>query len=193
MRRFFLAFATLATALCIAGPASAGDSFLVDSGTHSRASTLDIFIPLGGLVLDTYTHYGIGGWYAYPIVPNGFISALNDAFYIEGGAAIEHYSWSYGFLTDCSTSWWRLTPMAGARWDFNITPKFTAFATAKLGYGIGLGDAAFKCGSYNVPVKVDASAFMYNVGVGGYYRFSDSWAFRFDIGNWVAVGIGTQL
>ena len=44
-----------------------------------------------------------------------------------------------------------------------------------------------------LPVKVDASAFMYNVGVGGYYRFSDSWAFRFDIGNWVAVGIGTQL
>ncbi len=193
MRRFFLALATLATALCIAGPASAGDSFLVDSGTHSRASTLDFYIPVDGLFIGTYTHFGVGVWYGYPIVADGFISALNDAFYIEGGAAVERYSWSVGWGSNCSESWWRVSPMAGVRWDFNITPKFTAFLNAKLGYGVGFGDN-YDCGGVKYTGSgASLSEVKYITSVGGYYRFSDSWALRFDLGNFDAVGIGTHL
>lgn len=193
MRRFSLVLATLATTLCLAGPAQA-ESFLVDSTTHTRAPTVDVFLPLDGLLFGSYTHYGLGAWYGHPIAPDGFIGALNDAFYIEAGAAIERYSWSYGWGTKCDVSWWRVSPMGGIRWDFHITPKFTAFLNAKLGYGIGLGENV-DCGGVKVTTasSTSYSEFKYIGSVGGYYKFSDTWALRFDLGNFDAIGIGTTL
>lgn len=191
MRRFLLTLLALAVSASLAVPAFA-DSFLMDTSTHTRKSTVDVFIPIGFLGT---THYGLGGWYGYPIVPDGFLPMLNDAFYIEGGAAVEHFSDSIGWISTCSVTWNRVTPMAGVRWDFNITPKFTAFATGKLGYGIGFGDKVdcgsvkWTSGSTGASYSEVATAF----GVGGYYRLTDAWAFRFDVGNWFSVGAGTTL
>jgi len=166
-------------------------SVLKDSSTHdSRPHTLDAELILGYL-FGSYNHIGIGGWYGYPVLPDGFIPKINDAFYIEAGASIERFS--YGLVV-CNESWWRLTPAGGVRWQFNLTQDWSAFATAKVGFGVGFADS----NNCNVGANYSLASttqFMFDTGLGAYWNFADNWRMRVDLGYYssFAVGVGTDI
>ena len=108
MRRMTLALFAVALFNALPSTASAADMIIKDASVHERAMHADLFL-VGGFF--GYTHVGLGGWFAYPIMPDGFIPSLNDAFFIEVGGAVERYSWDWGgWGLDCSYSWWRATP-----------------------------------------------------------------------------------
>lgn len=171
-------------------------SVLKDSSTHdSRPHTLDAELILGYL-FGSYNHIGLGGWYGYPVMPDGFIPKINDAFYVEAGASVERFSWDYGIIGyNCSQSWWRITPAGGVRWQFNLTQDWSAFATAKLGFGIGFADS-YDCGGITGSSGgADLSKFVFDTGLGAYWNFADNWRMRFDFGYYssLAVGAGTDI
>jgi hypothetical protein len=176
-----------------AAPAQAR-TIIEDTSTHLRRPGLDFTANVG--LFGAYTHLGLGAWYSYPILPDGFLPQLNDAFYIEGGAAMDwfhtRYNQGYGTSTiNCTTGWWRMTPMGGGRWDFHITPEFTAFGVAKLGWGVGFAEN--RSSNCTAAAGVDFSAPQLDIGVGGYWQFSDAWALRFELSSWPTVGVGTKL
>ncbi len=161
-----------------AAPALAEDwSVLKDTSVHSsRPQTLDV-----NLILDPgivgYFGFGVAGWYGYPVMPDGFVPAINDALYIEAGAALKRESWS---ALGCDAHQWSLTPMGGVRWEAYLTKEWTAFALAKLGYGMGFGAGA-SCGGVSWTGS-SSSEFKWDFGVGAFYKMSDTWTFRMEIG-----------
>jgi len=171
-----------------AGPVRASEdwSTLKNPAVHdTRPQTLDISLILGFL-FGSYSHFGVAGWYGYPIVPDGFIPKLNDALFIEAGAAVERYSFS---IAACGESWWRVSPMGGVRYQMYLTDEWTVFATAKLGYGIGFASAA-DCAVINGTT----SQVVWDSSVGAYWNFSPNWHLRLEMGYFgVNPGIGMQL
>jgi hypothetical protein len=169
-------------------------SVLKDSSTHdSRPQTLDLELIIGYL-FGSYNHFGLGGWYGYPILPDGFIPKINDAFYIEAGAAVERFSYGTSFVTSCNETWWRVSPAGGVRWQFNLTQDWSAFATAKAGFGIGFADSV-DCGSVHLAGTANTSQFIFDTGLGAYWNFAENWRMRFDLGYYssLAVGAGTDI
>ncbi len=193
LRGGLIALSFVALPLVLPSQAHA-ESIIRDSSVHSdRPHHLDF---VGSFGFFGYTHLGLGGWYAFPVVPDGFIPNLNEALYVELGANIERYSWDWGYFGyNCSEQWWRVTPMGGVRWDWYLTDQWTVFAKGKLGYGIGFADS-YNCNGYTGPISasgVNYSAVAGDGGVGAYWKFSEDWAMRFDIGYWWGVGAGVEL
>jgi hypothetical protein len=171
----------LLVALCFtAAPAFAADwSVLKDTSTHStRPQTLDVNLILNPFF--GYSDYGVAGWYGYPVMPDGFVPAINDALYIEGGAALAYFSTSFG-LGGCDLSWWAVTPAAGVRYQAYLTEDWTVFALAKLGYRKGFGGDA-SCNGVNIGSAVDYSNVVIDTGVGAYYKLNEQWILRLEMG-----------
>jgi len=175
-----------------ANSASAADSFSVlkDPSVHdTRPQTIDVAVILG-FIFGSYNHYGVGAWYGFPILPDGFIPSLNDALYIEAGAAIERYHWTFG--NACKESWTRFTPMGGGRYQMYLTQDWTAFATAKIGFGFGFNDSIDCLGS--TAGSASNSQLVGDVSLGAFWNFSRTWHARFEIGYFgITPGIGTQF
>lgn len=186
-RSLALAF-VLAQGLVVVAPAHASQSIIRENATHDRQQW-NVFAVAG--FWGVYTHFGVGAWYAYPIVPEGFLPKVNDAFFIEAGGAVERFN--YG-ATGCNDSWFRVTPLGGVRWSFYFTDEWSAFGTAKLGYGLGFGDSS-DCDVLGTnAVNVSYSQFAIDGAVGAQWQFSDAWAMRFELGYLGAtVGVGSDL
>ncbi len=180
-----------------ASSAQAADTWAVlkDKSIHdTRPQTLDLNLILG--FYGVSAHYGVAGWYGYPIVPNGFIPAINDALYIEGGAAIERYSNSSAFFYgNCDFSSWALTPLVGGRYQVYLTKDWTVFVLAKLGYTIASDQSCtinYIGGS--IRESYNFSGVAWDTGAGAYWKFSDNWALRLELGYFgMQVGAGMQL
>lgn len=153
-------FKILAIALVVSGiqirSAQAADLIIKDAGSTSRPMQVDVVASV------SWWDVGMGGWFAYPILPEGFIKPLNDSFCIEGGiVATYFYGWGY-------YNFFAITPLAGVRWNFFLTEDWTVFATAKVGARIGF--------------ERHTSNFWGGGSVGGYWNFSDSMALRLEVG-----------
>ena len=100
-----------------------------------------------------------------PIVPSGFTSSLNDAFYIEVDASmgVGLSFWGSDFVN---------YTMAGVRWQVSLFEWLTVYAAARGG----------------VALRLDAGTdrlFVYGVGgfaVGAIFPFTDFLAARVDLG-----------
>lgn len=114
---------------------------------------------------------GVGGLAGIPIVAEGFIPTLNDSFHLEFGAFTHASFYEYG------EDGFYLSPVAGVRWDFNILRSFTAFLALRGGISIPLS-------RYSADAYFDAA-------LGGFWRFSDLMALRFEFGGGV-VGTGVS-
>ncbi|MGC4115916.1 MAG: hypothetical protein QM765_15270 [Myxococcales bacterium] len=152
---------------------------LFDNAEHTRKHGISAF----ALVPYDYG-FGLGFAlrYTLPIVPNGFISKLNDSFEVEMGADLS-YSWygyfgaNYGYLS-------LVIPAAEARWSFHFTKRWEAYAKAGLG---------FRWRNYDSPYgHSGAMDWVYiNVGVGGLMHINDVFAIRAEIGyGGLRVGMG---
>ena len=157
-----------------------------DPAKHTRPQTLDAVASLGAFF--GYAHFGVGGWYGLPLLHDGFVPELNDALYLEAGAMFEGYSGK----AICSYSGIAATPMGGARWSVYLTPEWTVFATGKLGFSFA--SASVDCGNGLVGKGSPMSGLAGNVGLGAYWKFSDAFAARFELGYYgLSAGAGIEL
>lgn len=139
-----------------------------------------------GLLFRLVTHVGVAGWYGYPIVPDGFIPKINDAFFIEAGAAVERFGYSFAA---CDENWWRISPMGGVRYQIYLTDDWTAFVTSKAGWGAGFSHSS-NCGL----TEGSVSQFAWDSSIGAYWNFSSNWHLRLEFGYFgINPGIGMQL
>lgn len=168
-----LAFALVASVATLAPTeAHAVQWTIKDTNAKERPMNLDGMVsiyPAGWI--------GLGGWFAIPIVPEGFLPMLNDSFDVEVGAYMSFF-WFY------SSSFVGLTPLGGARWKFHLTPDWTAFVTAKMGWQIGF--------TSSVP---GASVFRGGPSVGAYWHPDDTMWIRLEAGypGGFAAGVGLLM
>lgn len=118
-----LSLAAALTALTLPGSANANGirapGGLLDESPQERSHMLSVF---------AFLPWGYGGGaavrYSIPIVPQGFISKLNDSFDLEFGA--DFYShWGFDYFG--------VIGVAEARWTFQVLPKLGVYGKAAVG------------------------------------------------------------
>ena len=116
---------------------------------------------------------GVGAWFAFPILPAGFLP-INDALLIEAGAVFGTYRGAFGnnAFNDLAVSLG-----VGPRWDFHFTGRWSAFATLKLGIDFGLA-------GYN------RSGLMPIGTIGSHIRLGEVVLLRIELGNPFGLGLG---
>ena len=139
---------------------------LLDRSEHTRPMEIAFFlnIPYGyGWGYYGGFPFGVGARFYYPLVADGFISAINDEFGLEGGADFTFRFGYYGFypLLDI--------PVA-AVWRFHLTDKWTVYP--KVGIGIGIG-----YNYYNSPVY-----FVFEGLAGAIYKINETMSLRLELG-----------
>jgi hypothetical protein len=102
---------------------------------------------------------GMGAHFAFSVVPEGFIRDLNDSFDIELSALVYYWYWRY-------YEYYALVPLGGVRWKFHLTPEWTVFGLAKIGFGPGLNENHILVG--------------HEIGAGAYWHFSKDLAVRME-------------
>lgn len=144
-----------------------------DPGEYSD-SGFGMDISAYGLVgFGWHINFGFGAQFAYPIVPNGFITnpRFRDALHIEGGLDYGYWYWSVG-PADWSLS--LLTPMVGARYAVYVLESLAPFATLKIGAAIPVAHSGY---------VHDPSVYFYLLGsVGIMYDFNDMISLRAEVG-----------
>ena len=130
--------------------------------------------------------YGIGAGamvrYEIPIVPDGFIPAINDQFSLEPALG---FAWQRNYDdycryagVDCGAMGERgiITPAVYGVWSFHITSRFRPYAALGLGVDIGIDsddDWHYK----------NQSNFFFDSAVGLFYRFAAPVGLRAEIGS----------
>jgi hypothetical protein len=140
----------------------------------SRAHQLDVVLTT---LLGRYPGFLPGVIYGFPVAPQGFISTLNEAFYIEAGIIL-------GVFFDPSFFW--MAPVVGPRWSFYLTEQWAVFGALRLGWGFEFDD------------RLDHNFFYADVTVGAHWHFSELFALRLETGGgnfgWHGiVGLSIQL
>lgn len=109
---------------------------------------------------------GFGALGGYPIVRDGFIPSLNESFHIEAGVLT-----NIGFYSSGQDGIY-VSPVGGVRWDFHFFENLTAYAALRTGVGIGSGRFG--------------TIFYFDGALGGFWRFSQLLAVRFELGGGIA-------
>lgn len=132
--------------------------------------------------------YGIGvgvqARYEIPIVPNGFIPAINDQFSLEPALSLswqrdyDVYCRGVGNVNICGDNHGSrvgITPAVYGMWSFHISPKFRPYVALGVGVTIGVetGDTDWNGRLHN---------FFFDSAVGMFYRFAAPVAFRGELG-----------
>lgn len=145
-------------------PATEGPWIIGDRQPHKRAH--DLSLSIGVWPPDSLTG---AFWYAIPIVPNGLIPAINDAFALELGTALAGYfdGPDHGAII----------PAVGVRWSFFITRHWVPFVTLKLAARFGLG-------------PYEPSWFDLNATLGAFFRLADHWDLRLEAGYPTGLSVG---
>ncbi len=172
-------------------PAHADDGLIIDdSSIHERSQHVDVTAHAGFF---GRTNVGVGGWYYYPILPDGIIPTLNDELSLVGGAYLDYSTFNVGYLYgSCSDRRVSLTPLVGGRWDFHLTDKWTASVSLKAGYSAALGRST---GCSGVPIGYtypNASYVVLEGALGGYWKISDAMSLALEFGNF-GFGAGIRL
>jgi hypothetical protein len=201
-----IAAVLLGVALAVGGLAytegAHAEMIIKDRSSHARHSRIDpttYINPFYGRL-----NVGFGAWVYLPIVPDGFISSLNDTFALEfGGLADYHAASTIIAVNDYEyvQTWWSLSPLVGVRWDFHLMDAITVFGTVKGGFRMELPHH-IRSRSGDVVVEQDVTYtntylpyFDGDFGVGAYFHLGKSFALRLDLGyrNLIAVGVSIAL
>jgi hypothetical protein len=179
--------ATLAATTLPPSSTAAADMLITDRSVHAtRPTKLDI---TGGVGFFGAFLLGAAGWYSMPLMNDGFIPSLNDAFVLEVGARL-HNAWVSAGI--CDYSYVELAALGGVRWDFYLTPDWTVFAKAKAGFGYDF--ASIDCGAGINDPDVGGAIFAGDYGVGAYWNFATDMALRLEFGYpYINVGISLPM
>jgi len=180
---------------------------LLDDDSQRRPQLISV---LTGYHYGTFGYYGaplfVGARYYLPILPNGFIPALNDEFGIEAGADLiftfleDRYSNGYyyyrytGAYDDGKSVMFALGIPVAAVWDFHILPKLDVYA--KVGLTVGFKTKAwddYRYSYYHYDGDSNGWADLISQ-VGVRFRISDKLYLRGELGYpSIAVGLGLAL
>jgi hypothetical protein len=171
MKRLVFAAVLAVTLVSTTALAEGGESgSITDTSTHIRPQDLSLM-----LTVPYYNGIGIGivGRFEIPVVPDGFIPALNDEFSIEPGLGLGYRSYGY---VGANYDVFDIVPQVYAMWSFWFSPKFRAYGAIGLGYDIGIFTGTGITGT-------TASFFYWDIpAVGIYYYFQPNLALRAELG-----------
>lgn len=169
---FVLFLASAASAQGSASSAAPGG--IKDRGRHTRPMDLSI---LGYLPWYLGLGVGVNVRFEIPIVPDGFIPAINDQFSIEPSFSVGFRARKYR-REDDRLRYLDITPAVYGVWSFHITPKFRPYGALGIGYDVGiwLNEDDFD-GRDPTP-----GFFYWNTAVGLFYNFSPRASFRAEVG-----------
>jgi hypothetical protein len=158
-----------------------------ENGPHDyRPSKVDVTASAGFF---GDVDFGVAGWYSTPLVRDGFITAINNSFNLEVGAAIDYAFANYG--TGCDYNYTRIVPMGGVRWDFYLTKAWTVFGKAKAGPRYDVVSAS--CNGTKI-TNIGGFGLGIDAGVGAFWNFSTRTALRLELGyQGVAAGFSFNL
>jgi hypothetical protein len=150
-----------------------GPGGIRDTSPQQRDQDLSVM-----LFIPWWYGVGVGAMLRYeiPIVPDGFIPAINDQFSLEPSLGLS-YTRDYGYYRigrdEFRAKSFNIAPALYANWSFHITPKFRPYIAIGLGYNIGVevGD-----------VNWSPNYFYFDIAPGMFFRFSDAAAFRAELG-----------
>jgi len=162
----------------VAGEASA-QSTIKSRGSHLRPLRIDPTLNVG--FFGAYNRVAASGWFVLPILHDGFIPSLNEAFQLEFGASFETSFYDNDFLDEVVYSH-VLRPMGGVRYDWYLTEQWQAWVFTKFGANIRIEDDTR---IYDV--------FAVDYGLGAYWHFSPSMALRFEAHSRYPFGIGLSI
>jgi hypothetical protein len=132
---------------------------------------------------------GVGGRFALPVVPQGFLHSptVRDELVLELGADFVHYRERIGWPYYVDYSWNGLLAVGGAAWNFWFTPRFAAYPKLDLGWWFGWYRGWDGYG------RRDFDGVFLQAAAGIVYRF-DSAAFRLELGSdLVRIGVAFPL
>jgi hypothetical protein len=181
--------AVLCSWLFIASAASAqdGGGSIKDRSAHTRPMSISAMLYLSPWYNGLAT--GVVGRFEIPIVPDGFIPAINDQFSLEPSLGLGYRSWDRGWNyngRNDDLTFFDITPALYATWSFHINPKFRPYAAIGLGYTIGIW---MNDDDYDDDVDVDASDFYVDTTVGLFWNFSEYVWLRAELG-WGGPKVG---
>lgn len=120
---------------------------------------------------------GVGLWYAFPALKQGIIPQINDSLDIEVGGFINMINRN---AHGDHTLYAGIMPLGGVRWMFHLHPDWSVFATAKLGFQVGLGSSA-------------VNGLAGGGSVGAYWRITDLVYLRMETGNLGLIQVGLSF
>lgn len=146
--------------------------FLQQENAPGRGLQISVVGTLGGYGEFT-AGFGVGG--AYPVLPQGFVPNLNDAFYVDVMLATEFVFYRLGPTGSL------FRPVGGVRWEVAFTPELSAYVGGRIGPVISVD--RYPSGFYGGPM------------VGGHWRFSDLMGLRaeFSGGSSAGAAVSTGL
>ncbi len=158
------------------GSSSHRSGAIRDTGEHTRPLALSAMA-----YLPWYYGFGIGvnARLEIPIVPDGFISAINDQVSLEPSLGLGYRSYGLGAYSD-NLTFFDITPALYGMWSFHITPKFRPYGAIGLGYDIAIWlneDDLVGAGNART------SYFYWDLAAGLFYNFSEHLAFRGELGS----------
>jgi len=143
---------------------------ITDTRVHTRDSDLSVL-----LWLPWYYGFGIGGQVRFeiPILPDGFIPAINDEFALEPSFGIDYYNYG-GFANSIGTL--NFAPALYGIWRFHFSEEFSAYGG--LGLGVNIGTYSGDYGGLYNPIY-----FYWDLVAGLNYMFTKGMAFRAELGS----------
>lgn len=174
------AFATIASAPgaeAQGAGSTRGPGGIRDTSAQRRPQDLSVM-----LYAPWWYGVGIGAMVRYeiPIVPNGFIPAINDQFSLEPSLGLSwtrdygYYYYDRDFGGRNRRHAFNIAPAIYGTWSFHVTPKFRPYVTLGLGANIGIdtGDGPDWSPSY----------FYFDIAPGLFFKFSEAAALRAELG-----------
>ena len=165
-----------------------------DSGSHNRPNYFSLQVILGygdtwGFIGNAYAYGfapGVAARYDIPLLPNGFISSMNDSFDLDVGVdarfvlgSVYGYS-GYGFGVGLD-----LEAVAEVKYVMYFLSNLAAYAHA----GIGAGAAFTFSPGFGFSLPIDPQG-----GLGLMFRLNDSMTLRADlVGSWHYEGLRAGL
>ncbi len=179
MRRTTLAAAAVLTALLSSSEASAVEWRIKDTTIPHERTDVNAFVMTPWFV-------GIGGGarVGLPIVPNGFIGALNDAVFLDLGAQFEYVSFWF-------TSYLAFSFPVLARWEFYLTDMWSVYAVFGFAISLPLGQPL---GYSGFGVVAGTGLFAIVAGLGANWHFTEHMSVRLEMTDFgLQAGLAWQL
>jgi len=146
-------------------------SMIRDTGVHRRPVDVSLLAGAPGFGL---AGYGGGLRVALPLLDDGFLPRLNEAFFFETGVEYVHWTLTAGDFDS-------ITVPLHARWNFYLDKDWTVFVSAGFELSWFLSEGIFSAPNgvawFNM---VQGGVLVFGAGGGVLYNFSEAVSLRVD-------------
>jgi hypothetical protein len=177
--RLLAALALVGLVAVAASPASARRTEWIYDKEYDQDRSMQIDVVGFLWPFGSKNHFGAAGWFGLPLLESGFIP-LNDSLFLEVGTYVAWYQWDLGRSGGEEIGFLALVPTGGVRWNLHLTPEWTVFLTAKIGYRRHLGSDG-------------RSGLVPSFSFGALWHLSKHMAIRLETGNYGVLMAGLSF